>query len=371
MERSGALTSSREHHILTVRLRVCTGNRRFNLGLEEGKTVDQSIPHKAVTSPNLLREQCLQMLKNGQFCTKKNTGQKLHRRQEEKLRSLWSAGLCCGRRGPARRWPPPASPAPGLAECSAPEGQCLRSVRGPAPGVGGEAAAFASPASGRGGRHFARAEALRWGGNPSWRAAGCGPAAMPSSRLRVAVVCSSNQNRSMEAHNILSKRGFSVRSFGTGTHVKLPGPAPDKPNVYDFKTTYDQMYNDLLRKDKELYTQNGILHMLDRNKRIKPGPERFQNCKDLFDLILTCEERVYDQVVEDLNSREQDTCQPVHVVNVDIQDNQEEATLGAFLICELCQCIQHTEDMENEIDELLQEFEEKSGRNFLHTVCFY
>ncbi|CAI5782836.1 RNA polymerase II subunit A C-terminal domain phosphatase SSU72 [Podarcis lilfordi] len=136
-----------------------------------------------------------------------------------------------------------------------------------------------------------------------------------------------------------SKRGFIVRSFGTGTHVKLPGPAPDKPNVYDFKTTYDQMYNDLLRKDKELYTQNGILHMLDRNKRIKPRPERFQNCKDVFDLILTCEERVYDQVVEDLNSREQETCQPVHVINVDIQDNHEEATLGAFLICELCQCV--------------------------------
>lgn len=37
---------------------------------------------------------------------------------------------------------------------------------------------------------------------------------------------------------------------------------------------------------------------MDRNKRIKPRPERFQNCKDLFDLILTCEERVYDQVVE-------------------------------------------------------------------------
>ncbi|XP_068934361.1 RNA polymerase II subunit A C-terminal domain phosphatase SSU72 isoform X1 [Petaurus breviceps papuanus] len=167
---------------------------------------------------------------------------------------------------------------------------------------------------------------------------------MPSSPLRVAVVCSSNQNRSMEAHNILSKRGFSVRSFGTGTHVKLPGPAPDKPNVYDFKTTYDQMYNDLLRKDKELYTQNGILHMLDRNKRIKPRPERFQNCKDLFDLILTCEERVYDQVVEDLNSREQETCQPVHVINVDIQDNHEEATLGAFLICELCQCVGRLHD---------------------------
>ncbi|XP_041590478.1 RNA polymerase II subunit A C-terminal domain phosphatase SSU72-like [Vulpes lagopus] len=189
--------------------------------------------------------------------------------------------------------------------------------------------------------------------------------------LGVAVVCSSTQTRSVEAHKILNKRGFSFRSFGTGTHVKLPGPAPDKPNVYDFRTTYDQVYNDLLRKDKELYTQNGILHMLDRNKRIKPRPERFQDCRDLFDLILPCEERVYDQVVEDLNSREQETCQPVHVVNVDIQDNHEEATLGAFLICELCQCIQHTEDMENEVDELLQEFEEKSGRAFPHTVGFY
>ena len=59
-----------------------------------------------------------------------------------------------------------------------------------------------------------------------------------------------------------SKRGFSVRSFGTGTHVKLPGPAPDKPNVYDFKTTYDQMYNDLLRKDKELHPSRGPLTSL-------------------------------------------------------------------------------------------------------------
>ena len=38
--------------------------------------------------------------------------------------------------------------------------------------------------------------------------------------------------------------------------------------------------------------------MLDRNKRIKSRPERFQNCKDQFDLVITCEERVYDQVLE-------------------------------------------------------------------------
>ncbi|XP_062940384.1 RNA polymerase II subunit A C-terminal domain phosphatase SSU72-like [Cynocephalus volans] len=194
---------------------------------------------------------------------------------------------------------------------------------------------------------------------------------MQSSPLRVAVVCSCNQNRSMEAHNVLSKRGFNVRSFGTATRVKLPGSTPHKPNVYDFSTTYDQMYNDLLRKDKEFYTSNGILYMLDRNKRIKPRPERFQSCNDVFDLILTCEERVYDKVVEHLTSREQETCQPVHVVNVDIQDNQEEATLGAFLICEICQCLQLLEDMDNKMEELLQELEKKTGKTFLHTVCFY
>lgn len=26
---------------------------------------------------------------------------------------------------------------------------------------------------------------------------------------------------------------------------------------------------------------------------------------------------------------------PVHVINIDIQDNHEEATIGAFMICEL------------------------------------
>ncbi|XP_048192780.1 RNA polymerase II subunit A C-terminal domain phosphatase SSU72-like [Perognathus longimembris pacificus] len=194
---------------------------------------------------------------------------------------------------------------------------------------------------------------------------------MPSLPLRVAVVCFSNQNRSMEAHNFLKRRGISVRSFGTGAYVKLPGRSPHRPKVYDFKTTYDQMYKDLLKNDQAFYTHNGILHMLNRNKRIKPAPERFQNCKDTFDLILTCEERVYDLVVEDLNSREQETCQLVHVVNVDIQDNYEDATIGSFLLCDLCQCMQETEDLDNEIEELLLVFEEKTGKAFLHTVCFY
>lgn len=50
-----------------------------------------------------------------------------------------------------------------------------------------------------------------------------------------------------------SKRGFNVKSFGSGVQVKLPGPAPDRPNIYSFETTYDEMYKDLLKRDPQLY----------------------------------------------------------------------------------------------------------------------
>lgn len=38
--------------------------------------------------------------------------------------------------------------------------------------------------------------------------------------------------------------------------------------------------------------------MLDRNRRIKPRPERFQDCHEQFDVIICAQERVYDQVIE-------------------------------------------------------------------------
>lgn len=70
--------------------------------------------------------------------------------------------------------------------------------------------------------------------------------------LRFAVVCSSNQNRSMEAHNFMSKRGLIVKSFGSGQQVKLPGTSLERPNVYTFDTTYEFMYKDLYNKDANL-----------------------------------------------------------------------------------------------------------------------
>jgi RNA polymerase II subunit A C-terminal domain phosphatase SSU72 len=189
--------------------------------------------------------------------------------------------------------------------------------------------------------------------------------------MKIGVVCSSNMNRSMEAHGFLAKKGYNVESFGTGDKVKLPGAAPDKPNVYEFGTTYEYIYQDLLTKDKSLYTQNGLLHMLDRNRRLKPKPEKFQLNRERFDLIISCEERVYDQVVEYLDSKTPEDNIPVHVINIDIQDNHEEATIGAFLICELVNMLSSADDLDNEIDELLLEFEAKVGRNILHCILFY
>lgn len=76
--------------------------------------------------------------------------------------------------------------------------------------------------------------------------------------------------------------------------------------------------------------------MLDRNRRIKAAPEKFQDCKERFDVVVTVEERVYDQVMDFVEAQNNiDSNLPVHVLNIDVEDNHEDATLGAFLISDL------------------------------------
>lgn len=187
------------------------------------------------------------------------------------------------------------------------------------------------------------------------------------------MVCSSNQNRSMEAHFVLKREGFDVSSYGTGTHVKLPGPSLREPNVYDFGTPYKLMFDDLRRKDPELYKRNGILPMLKRNLGVKNAPQRWQeNAGDgVFDVVITFEEKVFDMVIEDLHTRDHILMKPVLVVNLEVKDNHEEAATGGRLTLVLCQELEATENWVDNIDDIMTNFERQHRRKLVYSISFY
>ena len=164
----------------------------------------------------------------------------------------------------------------------------------------------------------------------------------------------------MEAHLRLSLASLPVISFGTGTAVRLPGPSVTQPNVYSFDDqSYAQMHADLAGKDARLYAANGILAMLERNRNVKHGPERWQDWAvgrprlaryredrgsrgtegGSVDVVITCEARCWDAVVDNLFDRGSTLNRPVHVINVDIRDNHEEALVGGRAILDLAESL--------------------------------
>lgn len=183
---------------------------------------------------------------------------------------------------------------------------------------------------------------------------------MVADSMRICTVCASNNNRSMESHKQLRDAGFEVSSFGTGSSVKLPGPSIDKPNIYEFGTPYEKIYQDLISQDyRKMYEANGLISMLDRNRQVKRAPEKWHAnaASGKFDLVITCEERCFDSVLEDLMMRmnnkpeeaeEKDVRLVVHVINIDIKDDNENAKIGGKGIVKLVKMIHEYREQEKQ-----------------------
>eukprot|EP01086_Lenisia_limosa_P001560 TRINITY_DN1307_c0_g1_i1.p1 TRINITY_DN1307_c0_g1~~TRINITY_DN1307_c0_g1_i1.p1 ORF type:complete len:192 (+),score=13.13 TRINITY_DN1307_c0_g1_i1:131-706(+) len=189
--------------------------------------------------------------------------------------------------------------------------------------------------------------------------------------FKYAMVCASNMNRSMEAHALVSRMGYYSRSYGTNNQVKLPGLTATTPNIYKFGETYANIAEDLRQKDEGYYTRSGLLSLVDRNAKVKARPERWQLHQTCFDVVFTFEERVFNSVCTDLNSRPSHTFTPVVVINIETQDNREEAMNGARHALTLCEMFDPTVVLLDQVEAVVGRFHQKTAKILSFSVFYY
>ena len=146
--------------------------------------------------------------------------------------------------------------------------------------------------------------------------------------------------------------------------------------VFEFGTSYQIIKDKIVAQGEEdWYRERGLLGMVERNIRIKDAPERFQECNiqeiEVLDVVFCFEGRVFDLLVEDLEGREPQKFEPIHVLNLEVKDTPEEAEIGARIALELCEDLQkHSSNLEQALPEVVQEIEERYGRDILSRTCY-
>ncbi|CAO3701546.1 unnamed protein product [Rhizopus stolonifer] len=109
--------------------------------------------------------------------------------------------------------------------------------------------------------------------------------------------------------------------------------------------------------------------MLDCNRKTKIAPQRWHESREVYDVIITCEERCFDSVVEGKRTKFN---QSTHVINVEIRDNHEDALLGGRSILQLAQMIESSNDIDADMDGIIEEFTIRNpGFPILHNVTYF
>ena len=199
------------------------------------------------------------------------------------------------------------------------------------------------------------------------------------SKLSFGVVCSSNINRSMEAHLVLTNAGLRCSSYGTGTQVRLPGRTAMEPRIFKFGTPYNEMYTQLSSNmsDTQYFYRNGVLQLCQRGAAVKASPTRWQDCTTVneHDVVICFEERIFDAVIEDLQTREPTAdFREMHVICLDTKDNPTEAAVSGQVCLDLCWRLEQCGDLSTEAAIVLDQFQQERAAvtpiKVLYQLCY-
>jgi RNA polymerase II subunit A C-terminal domain phosphatase SSU72 len=92
------------------------------------------------------------------------------------------------------------------------------------------------------------------------------------------------------------------------------------------------------------------------------------------DVVLAFEERIFDAVIEDLQTRDPGEFKPVLVICLDTKDNPAEAAKAGLTALEMCWRIEKCEDLLSEAGDIIEEFGEQkmkeSSVKILYQICY-
>lgn len=197
--------------------------------------------------------------------------------------------------------------------------------------------------------------------------------------LEFACVCASNVNRSMAAHQVLDRNTFKVHSYGTNSHISIPGPS--RANNYDFGTTYSEIIEDLKTQEQTLnttyYTDHALIEMMERDATIKEKPERFStifssttNENRFFDVIFTYQKAIMDRVVAEFHNNGNIHFHLCHIINIETPDDNQNAMISAGYTLKISRELKKLPDLTEGIEKILNS-ETLKGLPIAHHIVSY